>query len=471
MGRRRRKVQILPKVELTGIADKGKAVGRHEGKVVFVEGGATPGDIVDVRVIKKNKKYFVGVPVAYHQYSSDRVEPFCEYFGVCGGCKWQQLSYDKQLEFKNDITHEVIERIGKIEVPEFLPILPSEETEYYRNKLEFSFSNKRWLTEEEVKSGKEFAHRNALGFHRPKAFDKIVDVHHCHLQEDPSNALRNAVRDFALEQGYTFFDIREKTGMMRGMMVRTSTLGEYMLIMIFHDDEPEKRKALLDYLVEKFPTITSLQYVINQKANSFFLDLDIHLYHGRAFIYEQLGHLKFKIGAKSFFQTNTKQAKRLYDVIVDFVNLQGTENIYDLYTGIGSIALYVAHKCKQVVGIEEIEAAIEDAKINMEINQIENATFYAGDVKDILTAEFSRKHGKPDFIITDPPRAGMHKKVVEMLLELAAPKMVYVSCNPATQARDIELLSEKYEVVKMRPVDMFPHTHHIENVALLKLKA
>lgn len=470
MGRRRKKLLILPKVELTGIADKGKAVGRHEGKVVFVEGGAAPGDVVDVKVIKKNKSYYVGLPIFYHKKSEDRVEPFCEYFGECGGCKWQHLSYDKQVEYKNNITHEVIERIGKIEVPNFLPILPAEETTYYRNKMEFSFSNKRWLSQEEVDSGAEFPNRNALGFHRPKSFDKIIDIHHCHLQGEPSNAIRNAVREFVLEHDYTFFDIRQQVGLMRGLMIRTSTLGECLVIVIFHEDDPEKRKALMDHLVEKFPNITSLQYVINHKANSFFLDLDIHLYNGRDFIYEVLGHLKFKIGPKSFFQTNTKQALRLYNVIADFAELTGEENVYDLYTGIGSIALFVANRCKHVVGIEEIEGAIDDAKINMSINQIENATFYVGDVKDILTTDFSEQHGKPDFVITDPPRAGMHKKVVETLLALEAPKMVYVSCNPATQARDINLLSEKYEVVKMQPVDMFPHTHHIENVALLQLK-
>lgn len=463
--------KILSKIKLTGIADKGRAVGRHQdGRVVFVEGGAAPGDVVDVKVIKKNKRHLVGYPIHYHEYSPDRLEPFCEHFGDCGGCRWQHLSYEEQLKHKFTTTKENIERIGKVEVGEFLPIIPSAETRFYRNKLEFTFSSKRWLTQKEVDSAADFNNRNGLGFHRPKAFDKVVDVRKCFLQPAPSNALRNAIRAFALAHNYEFFDIRNKKGLLRSLIIRTSSLGEVMVVVSFFQDLAEQRQALLEYILEQFPNLTSLQYVINPKGNATIYDLAIHCYHGRPFIYEQLKHVRFKIGPKSFFQTNSLQAIQLYDVVVRFAEFTGEENVYDLYTGIGSIALYIAHLCRKVVGIEEIEAAIDDAHINMKINQIKNATFYAGDVKEILTDDFAKKHERPDIVITDPPRAGMHATVVEMLLQLEAPKIIYVSCNPATQARDINLLSQKYEVIRVQPVDMFPHTHHIESVALLKLK-
>ena len=469
MGRRRRKPKIVERVQLTEIADKGRAFGKKDDMVYFVD-GAVPGDIVDVLVTKKRKSYNQGRAIQIHEYSDKRVEPFCEHFEHCGGCKWQNLAYEEQLIQKAQVTKNAIERVGKQEDFEFLPIVGSEKTRYYRNKLEFSFSNKRWLTEEEIETGEDFDNRDALGFHRPGAFDKILQVDHCFLQGGLSNDVRNAVHAFAIENKLTFFDVRGKSGLLRNLMLRTTTIGETMVLVIFHDDELENRNLLLSHLQEKFPQITSLQYIINQKANDTYLDLPIETFYGRDFIYEQLGHLKYKIGAKSFFQTNTEQGFNLYSIVADFAALSGEENVYDLYTGTGSIALFVANKAKHVVGIEEIEPAIDDAKINAQNNNIENVTFYVGDVKDILTDEFAVTHGKPDVLITDPPRVGMHEKVVNMLLELEAPKIVYVSCNPATQARDLKLLGEKYQLIKVQPVDMFPHTHHIENVALLVLK-
>ena len=469
MGRRRRKPKIVESVRLTEIADKGKAFGKKDDMAYFVE-GAVPGDLVDVLVTKSRTNFKKGRAINIREYSDKRVKPFCPHFEICGGCKWQNLSYEEQIIQKSQVAKNAIERLGRIEIPEFQPILGSEKTQYYRNKMEFSFSNKRWLTEEEVQSGEDFSNRNALGFHRPGAFDKIVQIDHCYLQGGLSNEIRNDVYAFAIENDFTFFDIRNKGGLLRNLMIRNTTLDETMVVVIFYDDDKEKRELLLNHLQEKFPQITALQYIINQKANDTFLDLPIETYYGRDFIYEQLGHLKYKIGAKSFFQTNTEQAFHLYSIVAEFAGLSGNENVYDLYTGTGSIALFLAHKAKHVVGIEEIAPAIDDAIINASNNEVENVTFYIGDVKDILTDEFATKHGKPDVLITDPPRVGMHAKVVEMLLELESPRIVYVSCNPATQARDLQLLSEKYELKKVRPVDMFPHTHHIENVALLELK-
>lgn len=454
---------------MTEIADKGKAFGKKDDMAYFVE-GAVPGDVVDVLVTRNKKSFKKGRAINFREYSDKRVEPFCPHFDICGGCKWQNLSYEEQIKQKSQIAKNAIERLGKIEIPDFQPILGAEKTQYYRNKMEFSFSNKRWLTEEEVKSGDDFSNRNALGFHRPGAFDKIVQIDHCYLQGGLSNEIRNEVYAFAIENDFTFFNIRNKGGLLRNLMIRTSTLGETMVVVIFYDDDKAKRELLLNHLQEKFPQITALQYIINQKANDTFLDLPIETHYGRDYIYEQLGHLKYKIGAKSFFQTNTEQAFNLYSIVAEFAGLSGNENVYDLYTGTGSIALFLAHKAKHVVGIEEVAPAIDDAIINAKNNEVENVTFYVGDVKDILTDEFAVKHGKPDVLITDPPRAGMHQKVVEMLLQLESPRIVYVSCNPATQARDLQLLGEKYQLLKVRPVDMFPHTHHIENVALLELK-
>ncbi len=467
MGRKR--LRILENVEITGIADKGKAVGRHGGKVVFVA-GAVPGDLADVVVLRKKKGALQGEVEEMLRPSKDRVEPVCEHFGVCGGCKWQNLKYEAQLHHKRLRVEDVFTRIAKIPFPEIPPVIGAASSEYYRNKMEFSFSNKRWITNEEVEAKTVFEHRNALGFHRPRAFDKIVDVQHCHLQPDPSNAIRNTVRAFALNNDYTFFDIKEQKGLLRQLFVRTASTGEVMVIISFFYDDEEKRVALLDFIKERFPQITSLMYFINDKKNDSIFDLTPHHYAGNDFIYEELGHVKFKVGPKSFFQTNTAQAINLYNVIVDFADLKGTENVYDLYTGLGSIACYIADKCKKVVGIEEIEAAVKDAHENALLNKLDNVTFYAGDVKDMLDMSFVAKHDKPDLIITDPPRAGMHQTVIQTLLELAAPRIVYVSCNPATQARDLQLLDEDYKIVKIQPVDMFPHTHHIENVVLLEKK-
>lgn len=468
--KRKGKRKVLENIAITGIADKGKGVGRTaEGEVIFVEDVA-PGDVVDVLVMRKKSGFMEGKPTQYRQYSADRVTPFCEHYGVCGGCKWQHLSYEAQLRHKQETVENAIRRIGKVEVKEFLPILPADPTVYYRNKLEFTFSNWRWLTKEEIASGMPLERQKGLGFHRPGEFDKIIDVHHCWLQPEPSNEIRNAVRDIAIAQDLTFFDNKHKQGFLRSVMIRTSSLNETMLLFSFFENDKEKIDAFLNEILNQFPNITTVIYCINPKVNDFLLDLDMITFYGKGYIEEQLGHVRFKIGPKSFFQTNTNQGKKLYDIAVEFADLKGGENVYDLYTGVGSIALYVAQHARQVVGIEEIEAAIEDAKENAALNQIENAIFYAGDVKAILTPEFVEKYGKPDVLITDPPRAGMQPQVIDMLLQMETPKIVYVSCNPATQARDLQLLSEKYDVIKLRPVDMFPHTHHIESVALLHLK-
>ncbi|MCR9286575.1 23S rRNA (uracil(1939)-C(5))-methyltransferase RlmD [Saprospiraceae bacterium] len=470
MARRKNRVISALDIEITGVADKGKGVGRdEEGRVIFVE-RVVPGDVVDVRIVKKKKGFFNGFPTNFKKLSEDRIEPLCEHFEVCGGCQYQSLSYETQLKHKSIAVSDALKRIAKVEFEELLPIVPCEEITYYRNKLEFAFSNKRWLTQEEVDAGEISNEEDVLGFHRARAFDKIVDINHCWLQPDPSNDLRIGIKEIAKEQGLPFFDIKKNDGFMRHILIRNTTLGEVMLIVSFFRNDQKKIKAFFDVVLEKFPQLTSIFYCINSKQNDFLLDLEMVNYHGKAFIEEQLGHVRFKIGPKSFFQTNSKQAKILYDKVVEFAELKGTENVYDLYTGIGSIALYVAKNCKQVVGIEEVADAIKDAKENAAMNQTENCVFYAGDVRKILTDEFAEKHGKPDLVITDPPRAGMHNKVVDMFLKLEAPKIVYVSCNPATQARDINLLSEKYDLVKVQPVDMFPHTYHIESVALLKLK-
>ena len=469
MGRRKKK--LLPQVEITGIADRGKAVGRAaDGQVVFVD-KVVPGDVVDVLVLRKRKGVMQGIVQKIHHYSEDRVDPICQHFGVCGGCKWQHLKYEAQLKHKELTVHNAFRRIGKIDPVEgFLPILAAEETSYYRNKLEFSFSNKRWLSSEEISNPDLSNMQNVLGFHPPGSFDKIVDIEHCYLQGGLSNELRNRMREIALEQSLDFYDIRKNEGFLRHMIVRITSLKETMLIVSFFENDQEKIQTYLDTIIAEFPQLSAVFYCINPKLNDFMMDLEMHPYHGNAWVEEQLGDVRFRIGPKSFFQTNSLQAARLFDVVVDFAGLTGTENVYDLYTGLGSIALYLAKKCRQIVGIEEIEQAIEDAQVNRALNNIDNAIFYAGDVKNILSAEFADKHGKPDIVITDPPRAGMHKQVVELLLELAAPKIVYVSCNPATQARDLSLLGEKYKVQKSQAVDMFPHTHHVENVALLLLK-
>lgn len=462
---RKMKNKIVTNLQIERIASEGKCVGHHDGKVVFVSGVA-PGDVVDVRITKGKSSFMEGEPVAFHQYSKDRIEPFCSHFGTCGGCKWQHINYDLQKTYKRQQVLDQFQRIAKVELPEVLPTLGSGKIQYYRNKLDFTFSNKKWLTLEQIRSEEDFD-RNALGFHIPKMFDKIIDVDHCYLQGGISNEVRNELRSFALENKLSFYDIRNQIGLLRNLIIRTTSTGQTMVIVQFGESNPESIDRVMEFLKTRFPEITSLLYVINTKGNETFHDLELVTYGGLPYIEEEMEGLKFRIGPKSFYQTNSEQAYELYKVARDFADLKGDEVVYDLYTGTGTIANFVAKKAKQVIGVEYVEAAIEDAKINSQINGIENTLFYAGDMKDILNEEFIQNHAAPDVIITDPPRAGMDEKVVQMLLRLEAPKVVYVSCNPATQARDVALLAEKYYVVKIQPVDMFPQTYHVENVILL----
>ncbi|NNF22580.1 MAG: 23S rRNA (uracil(1939)-C(5))-methyltransferase RlmD [Saprospiraceae bacterium] len=466
-----RKKKIVENVLIHGIADRGKAVGRDaEGKVYFVD-KAVPGDIVDVLVLRKKKSFSQGIVKQYRQYSADRVDPLCQHFGSCGGCKWQNLSYDIQVKHKHQTVVNAMTRLAKLSEDKILPIVPCKEIFYYRNKLEYSFSNKRWLTPEEIASGEDFPMEKALGFHAPGSFDKVVTIDTCHLQEGTTNKIRNYIRSIAEELKLSFYDAREHQGFFRNMIFRNNRKGEWMVTMIFGENNTELIEDILNRLISTFPEITSLYYIINTKKNDSFFDLDPISFFGEDHLKEHLGPINYKIGPKSFFQTNTKQAEVLYNLVLEFSALQGNENVYDLYTGIGSIALFLAHACAKVVGIEEVTSAIEDAESNKLLNNISNAVFYAGDVKDILTDEFRDVHGRPDLVVTDPPRAGMHPKVVQYLLDLESPKIVYVSCNPATQARDLALLSEKYAVKKVQPVDMFPHTHHIESIALLEIES
>jgi len=464
---RRRKLPFYEKVEITAIAAEGKALARVNDIVVFVP-NVIPGDIVDIQIVKKKKSYQEGKAVTFHVYSSLREKPFCSHFGICGGCKWQILPYSEQLKFKQQQVEDNFVRLGKFEIPEVLPILGSAKTEYYRNKLEFTFSNKRWLTQEDIDTQKEINDPNALGFHVPGRFDKIIDVEKCYLQADPSNDIRNFVKEYTVHKAYTFFDLREQHGLMRNIIIRTSTTEELMVIVIFFENKKEEINDVMEAVKNKFPEITSLQYIINEKKNDTITDQEVICYNGKDFIQEEMEGLKFKIGPKSFFQTNSVQAYELYKVARNYAGLTGNEIVYDLYTGTGTIANFVAKEAQKVVGIEYVPEAIEDAKLNSEQNNIDNTVFYAGDMKDILTASFIAENGQPDIIITDPPRAGMHKDVVDTILQCAPEKIVYVSCNPATQARDIQLMSEHYSVEKIQPVDMFPHTHHVENVVLMK---
>lgn len=467
MARRKKKAH---NITVSGIADKGKAVGRDpQGMVYFID-GAVPGDVVDVLVLRKKKSFSQAIVTDYLSLSPDRVEAVCQHFGECGGCKWQHLDYKAQLRHKQQTVVDAMTKIAKLSADIVQPIMGSAKTYQYRNKLEYSFSHRRWITQAEVDSGEPVDQYPAVGFHRPGAWDKIVDVYTCHLQDDLSNQLRNSIREYSKKHGLTFYNQRDHNGLLRNMIVRNTALGEWMLIVAFGEDQPEQIEGLMSYLQSTFTQLTSLQYVINTKKNDTLYDQDIKVYHGQTYIVEQLRDVKYRVGPKSFFQTNTAQAVTLYDVVVDFAQLESTDNVYDLYTGLGSIALYIASQCHHVTGIEEVAPAIDDARDNMAFNEITNATFYAGDVKDILDDAFVQEHGQPDVIITDPPRAGMHADVIATLLAVAPPKIVYVSCNPGTQARDIALLSDKYEVDKMQPVDMFPHTHHIENVALLRLR-
>ncbi len=466
MSRKRKQPVTVENIEITDIAAEGKSIAKVEGRVVFVP-YVVPGDIVDLQVYRKRKNFAEGRVLAFKKLSEKRTEPFCEHFGVCGGCKWQMLPYAEQIAFKEQQVQDNLERIGKIDLPKITPILGSSETQFYRNKLEFTFSNKRWLTQEEVDSEEDFKQMNGLGFHIPGKFDKVLDIHKCWLQDDISNKIRNSIKQFCLENHYTFFDLRSQEGLMRNLIVRTSTTGEIMLIVIFFENDKSKIEVLLNYLKEEFSEITSLLYVINQKANDTITDQEIKVWSGNDHIFEQMEDLRFKIGAKSFYQTNSQQAYNLYKIARDFAQLNGTETIYDLYTGTGTIANFVAKQAQKVIGIEYVAEAIEDAKINSEINKINNTLFFAGDMKDVLNEEFITQHGKPEVIITDPPRAGMHADVVKAILFAQPERIVYVSCNPATQARDLALLDTDYKVEKIQPVDMFPHTHHVENVVLL----
>jgi len=460
--------KVIEKLEITGVSSDGKSVGRHENRVIFVANGA-PGDIVDVRIVGKQKKFLLGEIIHFHEKSADRTDPFCEHFGTCGGCKWQHIQYNAQLKHKQDHVAHNLAKIGKTALPELLPIKGSANTTYYRNKLEYTFSNMRWLTREEIEDNDELS-RNALGFHIPRRFDKILDINHCWLQGDPSNQIRLAVKAYAEKNELTFFDLKKQEGLLRNLIIRTSTTGDLMVILqVFYEDQ-SAITSLLNHLKDGFPEITSLLYIINPKQNETFYDLPVHTFHGEGFIHEEMEGLRFRIGPKSFYQTNSIQAYELYKVAREFADLTGDEVVYDLYTGTGTIANFVAKKAQKVIGVESVEEAIVDARINSELNQITNTTFLAGDMKDMINADFVKKHGHPDVIITDPPRAGMHQKVVEMINEIKPKKLVYVSCNPATQARDLELLSPVFEVVAVQPVDMFPQTHHVENVMLLKAK-
>jgi len=454
-------------VEIIDIGAEGKAIARVEGVVVFTS-GVIPGDIVDLQVTKKREKYQEARVVRITTNSSDRILPFCEHFEVCGGCKWQYLAYEKQLFYKQKQVSDQLQRIGKVIVPEITPIKGSANSTFYRNKLEFTFSNRRWLTLDEVRSGDHFDDMNVLGFHVQGMFDKVLNVKKCWLQPDPSNSIRNAVRDYALANDLAFYDLRNKEGFLRNLIIRTTSIGELMVIVNFFSENIEKREALLKFMGTKFPEITSLQYVINQKGNDTITDQEIHVFKGRDHIIEEMEGLKFIIGPKSFYQTNSLQAWELYKIARNFAGLTGNEVVYDLYTGTGTIACFIASKASKVIGIEYVPEAISDAKINAENNNIVNTKFYAGDMKDILTKDFIAEHGHPDVIITDPPRAGMHEEVIDTLLFAAPERIVYVSCNPATQARDIHLLSHNYKVTRVQPVDMFPHTHHVENVVLLE---
>ena len=460
---------VLYNVEIESVAAEGNALARVDGKVLFVP-QCIPGDVVDVRLTRKRSGFMEGVVVNMVKPSPLRVEPFCEHYGVCGGCKWQALPYDLQLKYKQQQVIDQLTRIGHLELPEITPILGSEKIKYYRNKLEFTFSNRRWILSGEDAESLSPIEKLGLGFHISGFFDKVLDIKECHLQAEPSNAIRLFIREYAIENGLEFFDLREQTGFLRNMIVRTSTTGQVMLIVVFAFEDEQARMALLDAVKAKFPEITSLHYVINGKRNDSIGDLEAIHYCGEDCIYEEMEGIKFRISPKSFYQTNSEQAYRLYSVVREFAELEGNEVVYDLYTGTGTIGLFLSGKAKKVVGIEYVKEAIDDAKINAQNNGITNSFFYAGDMKDMLTGEFIKQNGKPDLVVLDPPRAGIHQDVAKVLLEAAPPKMVYVSCNPASQARDLAILSEKYEITKVRPVDMFPHTHHVENVVALRLK-
>lgn len=467
---------ILENISVTDASSDGQSIARTDEYVIFIK-GAVPGDVVDLQITRKKSKYREANTIAVKHASEKRTEPVCKHFGTCGGCKWQNLAYEWQLFYKHKQVTDALTRLAKIELPEIQKILPSQKVYFYRNKLEYTFSNKKWLTLNELNDktlifGEEEGqmNRNALGFHIPGAFDKILDIDTCYLQEEPSNAIRNEIKNYALENKLTFFDLKSQVGLLRNIIIRSTSTNEWMLIVSFFYNDKETIEKLLNFISGKFPQITSLQYVINSKKNDTISDLEIIPFKGNDSIYENMEGLKFKIGPKSFYQTNSDQAYELYKITRDFAAIKDTDVVYDLYTGTGTIANFVAHQARKVVGVEYIPAAIEDAKINSSINNITNTVFYAGDMKDVLNDAFISANGKPDVIITDPPRAGMHDDVTNKMLEIAPGRIVYVSCNPATQARDLQLLDVKYKVTKVQPVDMFPQTHHVENVVLLELR-
>lgn len=469
MGKRNKRKEYKG-IEVIDAGAKGKSIGKTpEGKVILIA-NAVPGDIVDVQTTKKRKAYLEGVATKFIAYSDKRTEAPCIHFGVCGGCKWQFMDYKWQLHYKQKEVENNLRRIAKVELPEISPIAGSKETYFYRNKMEFSFSDNRWLTPEEISGGIEIEDKNALGFHIPGMWDKILDLEKCHLQADPSNAIRNSIRNFSIKNDISFFNTREQSGLLRTLMLRTSTTGEIMVLIQFFEDDREKRELLLDYIAKTFPEVTSLQYVINSKGNDTIYDQEVICYKGRDFIYEEMEGLKFKINAKSFYQTNSQQAYELYKTAREFAGLTGEEIVYDLYTGTGTIAQFVAANAKKVVGIEAVPEAIEDARENARINGISNTTFHAGDMKKVFTESFINQHGHPDVIITDPPRDGMHKDVVGQIIGILPQRIVYVSCNSATQARDIAMLDEHYKITEVKPVDMFPQTFHVENVVCLELR-
>ena len=462
----RGKKPLLENIEIKKIAAEGKSIAYVDEKVLFVP-NTVPGDIVDVQVTRKRKSFLEGFIVNVRKYSDIRTEPFCSHFGVCGGCKWQNLPYQLQTEFKQQEIVDNLQRIGKVELQNVSPIIGSPKTTYYRNKLEYTFCNKRFLTREEIANGQDIDRTPAVGFHVPGLFDKVIDIKKCYLQAEPSNAVRNFIRDYAIEHELSFYDIREQAGFLRTLIIRTSSTGEVMVIVTFGEENRETREGLLNALVQQFPEITSLMYVINEKMNDTITDQEVICFHGNDHIFEQKEDLKFNIGPKSFHQTNSEQAYNLYAKTRELAGLTGNETVYDLYTGTGTIANFVARNAQKVIGIEYVPEAIEDAKINSALNNIHNTVFYAGDMKDVLNEEFIRRHGHPDVIITDPPRAGMHKDVVDTILKAAPDRIVYVSCNSATQARDLALMDTDYKVMAVQAVDMFPHTHHVENIVLL----
>jgi len=467
---RRKPFPLYEKVEITDAASEGKAVARVENRVIFVP-FVVPGDIVDIQVYKKKKSFFEGRAVKFHKYSENRVQPECEHFGVCGGCRWQHMDYAQQLHYKQKQVADNLTRIGGLELPEILPIIASDNKYHYRNKLEYTFSNRRWFIEKPDPDNPEVRNRNGLGFHLPGMFDRILDIDNCYLQRDPSNGIRLAARDYALENEYEFYDVKKWDGYLRNMIIRSSSTGDLMVIMVFRYVDHFKGPAIMDHILEKFPEITSFMYVINDKQNDDISDLEVKLHRGNDHIMEEMDGLNFKIGPKSFFQTNRDQALKLYNTAKEFAGLSGEELVYDLYTGTGTIAAFISRFAKKVVGIEYVAPAIEDAKENADLNKIKNTAFFSGDILRVLNDEFIAENGVPDVIITDPPRAGMHDKVVKQMMKIGPEKIVYVSCNPATQARDLIILAEQYTVEKVQPVDMFPQTHHVENVVLLRKKS